>query len=82
MTVNELARMGGLARSKAHTKYEIATWGRKGGRPRKLTKADLRKLRQWRKGLPRLTQAQMATRLGVSIATVGRALARGRNLTR
>ncbi|MGA9055494.1 MAG: helix-turn-helix domain-containing protein [Terriglobia bacterium] len=73
MTVNELARLGGLARSKAHTKYEIAAWGRKGGRPRKLIKADLRKLSQWReKGLLR---AQMAKRLGVSIATVWRALA-------
>jgi len=36
MTVNEMARMGGGARAKAHSKAELRKWGKLGGRPEKL----------------------------------------------
>ena len=73
MTVTEMARMGGLARTTAHTKAEIRAWGRQGGRPGKLD----------RKARPRLqkllasanSQAECAATLGVSVRTIGRAVA-------
>jgi hypothetical protein len=76
MTVAEMARMGGIARAKEHTKAEIRAWGRLGGRPRKLdrkSRARLRKLLASGK-----SQAECATILGVSVRTVGRVVARMR----
>jgi hypothetical protein len=76
MTVTEMARMGGIARAKAHTKAELRAWGRQGGRPGKLdrkARARLRKLLASGKG-----QAECATMLGVSVRTVGRLVARMR----
>jgi hypothetical protein len=32
MTVVEMARMGGVARAKAHSKGELRKWGRRSGR--------------------------------------------------
>jgi len=32
MTVNEMARMGGVARAKVHSKAELRKWGTRGGR--------------------------------------------------
>jgi hypothetical protein len=74
MTVAEMARMGGLARAKAHNKAQLRPWGKRGGRPVKLD----------RKGLTRLkrllaagkSQAECATILGVSVRTIGRVVAR------
>ena len=73
MTVSEMARMGGLARAKAHSKAEIRAWGRQGGRPGKLdrnARAQLRKLLGRGK-----SQAECAALLGVSVRTIGRAVA-------
>jgi len=66
--------MGGLARAKAHNKAQLRPWGKRGGRPVKLD----------RKGLTRLkrllaagkSQAECATILGVSVRTLGRAITR------
>jgi len=70
MTLNEMARMGGIARAKAHSKAEIRAWGRQGGRPGKLDRkavARLSKLLASGK-----SQAECASILGVSARTVGR----------
>jgi len=74
MTVAEMARLGGIARAKAHSRAEIRRWGKQGGRPVKLD----------RKGLARLkrllavgkSQGECARLLGVSTRTVGRAIVR------
>jgi hypothetical protein len=76
MTVTEMARMGGIARAKAHTKAELRAWGRQGGRPGKLdrkARARLKKLLASGK-----SQVECATMLGVSVRTVGRLVARMR----
>ena len=73
MTVAEMARMGGVARAKAHTRAQIRAWGKQGGRPGKL---------DW-KGLARLkkllasgkSQAECSRVLGVSVRTIGRVVA-------
>jgi len=68
-----MARMGGFARAKAHSKGEIRTWGKRGGRPGKLdrkARARLRKLLASGK-----SQAECAVILGVSVRTIGRAVA-------
>ena len=74
MTVTAMARMGGLARAKAHSKAELRAWGRQGGRPGKLDRealVRLRKLLASGKG-----QAECAAILGVSVRTIGRAVTR------
>ena len=76
MTVTEMACMGGIARAKTHTKAEIRAWGRKGGRPGKLdrkARARLRKMLASGK-----SQKECAAMLGVSVRTIGRAVARMR----
>ena len=76
MTVAEMARMGGIARAKTHTKAEIRAWGKRGGRPGKLdreARTRLRKLLASGK-----SQAECAAVLGVSVRTIGRAVARMR----
>ena len=74
MTVREMARMGGIARAKVHSKAQLRVWGQLGGRPGKLDLKTLERLRNLLasgKG-----QAKCATVLGVSARTVGRAVAR------
>jgi len=74
MTVVEMARMGGLARAKAHTRGEIRAWGKLGGRPSTLTVNQGRRIAEWtRHGIGQQT---IAERLGVSVRTVGRYLKR------
>ena len=46
MTVAEMARLGGLARAKAHGKAEIRKWGKQGGRPAKLDRKGLARLKR------------------------------------
>jgi hypothetical protein len=74
MTVAEMARMGGLARAKAHSKAQLRKWGKEGGRPASLDGKALARLR----GLLRAgkSQAACATTLGVSVRTIGRVVAR------
>lgn len=72
LTVKEMARMGGLARAKRHSKNQIRKWGRLGGRPHKLNAKQLEKLQNWLKAGN--TQAWCAQSLSVSARTVGRAV--------
>jgi hypothetical protein len=74
MTVAEMARMGGIARAKAHTKAELRAWGRKGGRPGRLDQEAHHRLRKLLASDK--SQAECASILGVSARTVGRAVAR------
>jgi hypothetical protein len=74
MTVAEMARMGGLARAKAHSKAEIRAWGKQGGRPPVL---DPRGVSRLKKMLAEgKSQAECATTFGVSVRTIGRVVAR------
>ncbi len=76
MTVTEMARMGGIARSRAHTKAELRAWGKEGGRPRKL---DGKALISLEKMLAEgKSQAECARILRVSVRTVGRIVTKGR----
>jgi hypothetical protein len=70
MTVAEMARMGGLARAKAHSKAQIRAWGKQGGRPQVLNrKVQTRLVKMLREGK---TQAECAAVLRVSVRTIGR----------
>jgi hypothetical protein len=80
MTLAEMARMGGIARAKAHSKAELRAWGKQGGRPGKLDPKALTRLEAMLRGGK--SQAECAWILGVSVRTVGRAVAlikRGEN---
>lgn len=74
MTVTEMARLGGLARAQAYSKAQIRAWGRQGGRPASLDgKAVARVQKLLRAGK---SQADCARACGVSVRTIGRAVAR------
>jgi hypothetical protein len=74
MTVSEMARMGGLARAKAHSKAQIRKWGKQGGRPASIDGKALARLRELlAKGK---SQSECADALGVSTRTIGRIVAR------
>jgi hypothetical protein len=80
MTFAEMARMGGIARAKAHSKAELRAWGRQGGRPPKMDQKASERPRKLLAGGK--SQAECAAMLGVSVRTVGRAVAqmkRGEN---
>jgi hypothetical protein len=76
MTVAEMASIGGRARARKYSKAKLREFAKRAGRPAKLD----------RKGLARLktllgvgkTHAECAAELGVSIRTIGRAVARMR----
>jgi hypothetical protein len=72
ITVVEMGRRGGLARAKAHSKAQIQRWGAEGGRPAKLDRDALARLR--RLLAEGKSQGQCAAVLGVSSRTIGRAL--------
>ncbi len=74
MTVAEMAHMGGLARAKAHSRAEIRRWGKRGGRPVLLDRKELARLQELLSAGK--SQAECAAILGVSVRTVGRAVAR------
>ena len=74
MTVAEMARMGGIARAKRYSKTQLRKWGKEGGRPASLGRKALARLETLlHKGK---SQAECAVELGVSIRTIGRAVAR------
>lgn len=76
MTVAEMARMGGIARAKAHSKAQLRKWGKEGGRPVSLDRTALARLEALlRRGK---SQAECAAMFGVSVRTVGRLVARMR----
>ena len=70
MIVAEMAR---IARPKAHSKVELRAWGRYGGRPAKLDRKALARLRKL--VAVEKSRAECASILGVSSGTVGRAVA-------
>ena len=74
LTVREMASMGGRARAKTYSKAQLRKWGKEGGRPPKVDRKGLARL----KGLLAAgkTHAECASLLGVSVRTVGRAVAR------
>jgi len=74
LTVRDMARMGGIARAKAHSKTQLRKWGEEGGRPHKLTGKSLERLR--RMLAAGKTHSEISKRLGVSLRTVGRAVTR------
>ena len=74
LTVREMASMGGRARAKTYSKAQLRAWGKQGGRSAKLdgrTAARLRRLLAEGK-----SQVECASILGVSVRTVGPAVAR------
>jgi hypothetical protein len=77
MTVTEMARIGGRARAERHSKAEIRRWGKQGGRPARLGARALSRLaRMLAQGK---SQAECARVFGVSVRTIGRAVARTRS---
>jgi hypothetical protein len=72
MTVTEMARMGGLARSEKYAKRQIQAWGKQGGRPVKLDRTALARLE--RLLAAGKSQAECAKLLGISVRTIGRAI--------
>jgi hypothetical protein len=74
MTVAEMARMGGLARAKVHSKAQLRAWGEQGGRPPLIDPRGVSRLKKMlAKGK---SQAECATILEVSVRTIGRVVAR------
>ena len=72
LTVRQMASMGGHARANTYSKAQLRAWGKHGGRPAKLDKAALSRLRALLKGGK--TQKECAELMGVSVRTVGRAV--------
>jgi len=68
-----MARMGGIARAKAHSKAQLRKWGKEGGRPVSLDKKALAQLEALlHRGK---SQAECAKVFGVSVRTIGRIVA-------
>ena len=76
MTVVEMASMGGRARAAKYSHEEISEFAKDAGRPVKLDGRARRRLKQLLAA--GRSQAECATELGVSLRTVGRAVARMR----
>jgi len=75
ITANEMGRRGGTIRAKRYSRSQIRAWGKLGGRPQKLDGAALASLRNMlRCGH---SKAEAAKRLGISVRTLARYLARG-----
>lgn len=74
ITAREMGHRGGTTRAKRYSRAQIRAWGKLGGRPRKLDRAALAELRNMlRRGD---SKAKAAKRLGVSVRTLDRYLAR------
>src|SRR5436309_4294746 len=76
MTVVEMASMGGRARAAKYSHEEISEFAKDAGRPAKLDGKARRRLRHLLAA--GRSQAECATELGVSLRTIGRAVARMR----
>ena len=73
MTVAEMARMGGIARAKIHSKAQLRKWAKKGGRPVSLDRKSLARLEALlHRGK---SQAECAKVFDVSVRTIGRVVA-------
>src|SRR5437867_13451391 len=76
MTVVEMASMGGRARAAKYSHEEISEFAKDAGRPAKLDGTARQRLKQLLAA--GRSQPECATELGVSLRTVGRAVARMR----
>jgi hypothetical protein len=76
MTVAEMASMGGRARSAKYSTEQLRKFAKNAGRPAKLDRKGLATLK--RLLATGTTQAECAAILGVSVRTIGRAVARMR----
>jgi hypothetical protein len=73
ITASEMGHRGGTTRAKRHSRVQIRGWGKLGGRPPKLDRAALARLRNMlRQGD---SKAKAAKRLGISVRTPERYLA-------
>ena len=79
ITASEMGKKGGTTRAKRYSRAQIRAWGRLGGRPQKLARAALARLRSMlRRGY---SKAEAAQRLGISVRTLDRYLARVRQVS-
>jgi hypothetical protein len=76
MTVAEMASLGGRARAARYTREQLREFARDAGRPAKLDRKGLATLK--RLLATGTTQSECAAILGVSVRTIGRAVARMR----
>ena len=76
MTVAEMASMGGRARAARYTREQLREFARDAGRPAKLDRKGLATLK--RLLATGTTQSECAAIMGVSVRTIGRAVARMR----
>jgi hypothetical protein len=73
ITASEMGHRGGTTRAKRYSLAQIRAWGKLGGRPPKLDRAALARLRNMlRQGD---SKAKAAKRLGISVRTLERYLA-------
>jgi hypothetical protein len=70
ITANEMGRKGGTTRAKRYSRAQIRAWGKLGGRPHKLDKTAMRRLRKMLR--ERVAKGEIAKRLGISARTVTR----------
>lgn len=80
MTVNEMARIRGLARAMDQSRKQIREEGRRGGQPHELRAKELNRLQKW--FATGKTQRRCTNARGVSVRTVGLALLGLRNAAR
>jgi hypothetical protein len=74
-TVAEMARMGGIARAQRYSRFQLRKWAKQGGRrPYKLVGNTVR----WLGAMLAAgkSHAEISKRLGVSLRTIGRVVAR------
>ncbi len=70
ITANEMGRRGGATRAKRYSRAQIQAWGKLGGRPTKLDRAAVLKLRRMlREETPK---GEIAKKLGISSRTLTR----------
>jgi hypothetical protein len=77
ITASEMGRKGGTTRANRYSRAQIRAWGKLGGRPQKLDGAALVRLRSML-GHGQ-SKAEAAKRLGISVRTLDRYLARVRD---
>ena len=76
VTASEIGKLGGKARAASHSKRELSEWAKLGGRTAKLDGEALLQIETMlRQGK---SQSECAELLGVSVRTIGRAVARMR----
>ena len=74
LTVREMASMGGRARARKCNRQQIRAWGKLGGRPSHFDGKALARLERLLRGGK--NQAECAVIFGLSVRTIGRAVAR------